>query len=360
MSEEWNQKKLSLQPEEGRYDSGIADSVQSLGDDGVSRLHSLLEEGDGKHHGVRSQVPVTVEDKLPEIYELERIDSTYGSSSLIESISASCVSQSTPTERPALQEVRKLDPQQLDALIYVSEDGDTLLHLAIIHSMPDIALYFTSLVTKDILDIQNDLYQTALHLAVYLDQRRVVEALVFKGANGELQDRKGDTALHVACDNQHLECARIVLQGLRGQLNMHLQNWNGLSCIHVATLKRDRALISLLLESGADINDQEGTSGKTPLHLAVEIADCSLVTELLSYRPCVNATMYNGCTPLHLAVGRKDAALARLLCQAGADTLIRNREGDTPHDLAEGNNQLLALLPFDDLKISGQPVVTSA
>ncbi|CAH2256520.1 NF-kappa-B inhibitor epsilon [Pelobates cultripes] len=239
-------------------------------------------------------------------------------------------------------------------------DGDTLLHLAIIHSMPDIALYFTSLVTKDILDIQNDLYQTALHLAVYLDQRRVVEALVFKGANGELQDRKGDTALHVACENQHLECARIVLQGLRGQLNMHLQNWNGLSCIHVATLKRDRALISLLMESGADINDQEGTSGKTPLHLAVEIADCSLVTELLRYRPCVNATMYNGCTPLHLAVGRKDSGLARLLCQAGADTLIRNREGDTPHDLAEGNNQLLALLPFDDLKISGQPVVTSA
>lgn len=52
--------------------------------------------------------------------------------------------------------------------------------------------------------------------------------------------------------------------------------------------------------------------------------------------------MYNGCTPLHLAVGRKDAGLARLLCQAGADILQRNREGDTPQDLAEGNNQVRA------------------
>ncbi|XP_053568721.1 NF-kappa-B inhibitor epsilon, partial [Bombina bombina] len=234
------------------------------------------------------------------------------------------------------------------------------LHLAVIHCMPHIALYFTSLLPKEILDIQNDLYQTALHLAVYLNQVKVVQALVWKGANLELQDRRGDTALHVACENQYLDCARSLLQGPNGPQNLQLQNWKGRTCLHIATLARDKSLISLLLQSGAEINVQEGTSGKTSLHMAVEMLDPNVLVHLLQYRPQVDAVMFNGCTPLHLAVGRKDAGLARILCQAGADTLQRNREGDTPQDLAEGNNQLLALLPFDDLKISGKPVVTSA
>ncbi|KAM4771550.1 NF-kappa-B inhibitor epsilon [Rhinophrynus dorsalis] len=387
MSEEWDGKKLPVQPEEGRFDSGIADSVQSLSEDGVSRLQSLSEDGVSRLQSL-SEGGVSCVESLPEEgvsrlqalpeaggtwtaqpdphdtckpkdkgfeeSELERIDSVYGSSSLTESLSDCCL---PPTET---QELHRLEPQHLDTLTYLSEEGDTLLHLAVIHSMSDIALYFTSLVPKEVLDIQNDLYQTALHLAVYLGQVQVVEAMVGKGANLELQDRKGDTALHIACENQHLESARILLRGPSLPQNLHLQNWKGLSCLHIATLRRDHALISLLLENGADINEQEGTSGKTPLHLAVEMLDRPLLVHLLQYRPQVDSLMYNGCTPLHLAVGRKDAGLARLLCQAGADTLRRNREGDTPQDLAEGNNQLLALLPFDDLKISGKPVVTSA
>ncbi|KAM8947089.1 NF-kappa-B inhibitor epsilon [Pelodytes ibericus] len=345
MSEEWDEKKLA--PEESRYDSGMAESVQSLSDEGYTRLP--------EEEGPKYQEPHSAKDKVLEAQELERIDSTYGSSSLLDSLPQSCL----PCEEGS-QETSGNDSQHSEALTYLSEEGDTLLHLAVIHAIPNTALCFISLAPKEVLDIQNDLYQTALHLAVYLNQARVVESLVWKGVSLELQDRRGDTALHVACENQSLECARILLQGPRGPQNLHLQNWKGLSCLHIATLKKDYSLISLLLESGADINDQEGTSGKTPLHLAVEILDSSLLSQLLRHRPCVNSFMYNGCTPLHLAVGRKDADLARLLCQAGADTLLRNREGETPHDLAEGNNQLLALLPFDDLKISGHPVVTSA
>ncbi|KAM4693230.1 NF-kappa-B inhibitor epsilon [Discoglossus pictus] len=358
MSEEWDEKKLGLHPEEGRYDSGIADSVQllSLSEDGISQLPSLPEDGDPRSKGPGHQEPNITGDKVSEAQELERIDSSYGSSSLIEPIIESGLCLASTQQRPP----ESLNPKEVDALTYLSEEGDTLLHLAVIHSVPEVALYFINLVAKDVLDFQNDLYQSALHLAVYLDQVEVVHALVCKGVNLELQDRKGDTALHVACENQNVACARILLQGPNGPQNLQLQNWKGLTCLHVATLMSNKSLVSLLLEGGADINVQEGTSGKTPLHLAVEMLDQPLLTHLLHYRPQVDALMYNGCTPLHLAVGRKDAGLARILCQAGADTLRRNREGDTPQDLAEGNNQLLALLPFDDLKISGKPVVTSA
>ncbi|KAM9315661.1 NF-kappa-B inhibitor epsilon [Gastrophryne carolinensis] len=381
MSGEWAGKKLLA--EEGRYDSGIADSVPSLQDDTIPRIPGTSRLG-SSHLSISS-------DKLCE--DSERIDSSYGSSSITESLPHSCLPPADHREAPPIPSTDLIQPERViltgralpagdpahipagdpahipaetpgtqlpHSLTFLSEEGDTLLQLSIIHHIPQLSLYFISLAPTEVLDIQNDLNQSALHLAVYLEQLEVVEALVGKGCNLELQDRKGDTPLHLACENQHLDCARALLRGPRGPQNMQLQNWKGLSCLHVATLKRNRALISLLLESGADINSQEGTSGKSALHMAVEMLDAPLLTHLLQYRPHVDALMYNGCTPLHLAVGRKDVGLARILCQAGADILQRNREGDTPQDLAEGNNQLLALLPFDDLMISGKPVVTSA
>ncbi|KAM3930713.1 NF-kappa-B inhibitor epsilon [Leptodactylus fuscus] len=347
MSEECASKKLGLHPEDTCYDSGLESLQEAV-------LHSTPEDGTPKPNRAPQPLHSDTTDKVSETQDLERVDSTYGSASLTESLPQTCLPPSEPLE------TGNQDSEHLDSLTYLSEEGDTLLHLSIIHGILELSLYFISLAPKDVLDIQNDLYQSPLHLAVYLGQMEVVEALVAKDVNLELQDRKGDTALHLACEKEHLDCAKVLLRGPRGPQNLQLQNWKGLSCLHIATLKRNQDLISLLLESGADINSQEGTSGKTPLHLAVEMLDRSLLLHLLQRRPKVDAFMYNGCTPLHLAVGRKDAGLARLLCQAGADILQRNREGDTPQDLAEGNNQLLALLPFDDLKISGKPVVTSA
>lgn len=85
---------------------------------------------------------------------------------------------------------------------------------------------------------------------------------------------------------------------------------------------------------------QEGTSGKTPLHLAVECHNCRAVQFLLRNGAYVDAQMYNGCTPLHLAVGRKDAAIAAILSHSGADTLLRNMENETAQDLADGNDDV--------------------
>ncbi|NXQ90300.1 IKBE inhibitor, partial [Nyctibius grandis] len=244
-----------------------------------------------------------------------------------------------------------------------------LVHLAIIHCIPAVALYCITQLPREVLEIQNDLFQTPLHLAVYLEQPSVIQALIQKGVNPGLQDRNGNTPLHLACEQQRLWCVQQLLQGTappEGTAQPHghrqdlqLQNWQGLACLHISTLKGNIPMMSLLLESGANIDVREGTSGKTPLHLAVECHNRRAVQFLLRNGAYVDAQMYNGCTPLHLAVGRKDAAIAAILSHSGADTLLRNMENETAQDLADGNDDLLALLPFDDLKISGKPVVCS-
>ncbi|XP_072266414.1 NF-kappa-B inhibitor epsilon [Pyxicephalus adspersus] len=426
MSEEWEGKTFGLHPEDVRFDSGLAESLQ---DEGLSRFPGPSHE--------ESSIPHQSEQLL-DAQDAERNDSTYGSSSIIEGLTNTGDPAQTLIEEPDIlvaerapqtgtlppsqdthfsgtepnPQTASLPPRgvtestaQINGFTFLSEEGDTLLHLAVIHNIPQLSLNFISLAPKEVLDIQNDLYQVG---GLCWDSSPADLTLEVWGAGYPIHyggswlslppftplcpflEPKGDSCmgvipftlrlnsgvacarnmyekmghyiliLHLACENQHLDCARILLRGPRGPQNLQLQNWKGLTCLHIATMKRNLPLVSLLLDSGANINSQEGTSGKTALHLAVEMLDNQLVNHLLQYRPHVDAFMYNGCTPLHLAVGRKDVGLARLLCQAGADILQRNREGDTPQDLAEGNNLLLPLLPFDDLMISGKPVVTTA
>lgn len=355
-------RKAPDESEESQYDSGI-ESLRSLRSLPEPTPAPATRPSDGKGPQPWTHSPrTTKEPEEKEDTDGERADSTYGSSSLTESLtSLGGLETENPSPGSQLPSAGALSPQQLEALTYISEEGDTLVHLAVIHEAPAVLLCCLALLPQEVLDIQNNLYQTALHLAVHLDQPGTVQALVLKGASRVLQDRHGDTALHVACQRQHLACARCLLEGRPEQgrgpphsLDLQLQNWQGLACLHIATLQKNQPLLELLLENGADINTQEGTSGKTALHLAVETQERGLVQFLLQAGARVDARMLNGCTPLHLAVGRGLKNISSTLCEAGADSLLRNVEDETPQDLDE---DLFTLLLFDDLKISGKPLL---
>ncbi|XP_072302063.1 NF-kappa-B inhibitor epsilon [Eucyclogobius newberryi] len=282
----------------------------------------------------------------------ERVDSAYDSSSItVESLEDIVRSCTLDPEGPQEEE---------NPLTAITEDGDTILHLAIIHEDETFAQQLMDLFPKEVLDIQNNLYQSPLHLAVYLDQTEVVRSLVEHGACLQLQDRDGNTALHVACQHGQTQCVSHMTRDMSPNklapvLETH--NWRGLACLHLAVLYEHHEVLKLLRKKGAELNIQDGTSGKTPLHMAVELHDVALVKMLLSWGANVDALMFNSCTPLHLAVGRQDAAIANLLCQSGADKMLRNMEDETPLDLADGNDDILALFPFDDIQISGRSVV---
>ncbi|XP_041815103.1 NF-kappa-B inhibitor epsilon [Chelmon rostratus] len=325
-------------------------------DSGIDSYRSILKSEEPREPSTDLSGP---RDKFSTVEE--RLDSAYGSSSItVESLSeivGDCTLSSAQEEQAHISE---LSEQEENLLTTVTEDGDTILHLAIIHEDEFIAQQLIQLFPKEILDIQNNLYQSPLHLATYLNLTDVVKGLVEKGASLELQDQDGNTALHVACQHGQTECATQMTREISPSKLapvLETQNWRGLACLHLAALNRQHQIMQLLTKKGANLNIQEGTSGKTALHLAVELHDSTSVKLLLSRGANVDAAMFNGCTPLHLAVGRQDAAIANLLCQSGADTMLRNMEDETALDLADGNDDILALFPFDDIQISGRSVV---
>lgn len=60
----------------------------------------------------------------------------------------------------------------------------------------------------------NDECLTALHYAAFAGESTIVRKLVLAGANTQLRTSQGDTALHLAVREGHIECVKALVQSL--------------------------------------------------------------------------------------------------------------------------------------------------
>lgn len=219
-------------------------------------------------------------------------------------------------------------------LSFVTEDGDTALHLAVIHEHEE---FLESILRhtehSPYLDLQNDLGQSALHIAVVLGLAGAVQRLRAAGAGVAVRERGGHTPLHLACREGHPACARALLGGppdsrdpprdprkeeeeRRAQLES--VNYDGYTPLHVAVLRRDLELVQLLLRAGADPDRPEPSCGRSPLHLAVEAQSPEVAECLLRGGAQPDSRTFSGFTPLYSARRRPDPRLPPLLRRFGA------------------------------------------
>ncbi|XP_034038128.1 nuclear factor NF-kappa-B p105 subunit isoform X2 [Thalassophryne amazonica] len=222
-----------------------------------------------------------------------------------------------------------LAPQR-PLLIAQDEDGDTGLHLAVLHSQQEALRSLTQVVCalpgEEVLNIRNHLYQTPLHLAVITQQKEAVEALLLAGADPTLTDRHGNTVLHLA-SQQDGGMVDFLLQHREMKPLLDTPNMAGLFPIHMAVLANQLSSLRELLEAGANVEVEERSCGRTALHLATEMENVSLAgCLLLEGNAQVDCCNFNGSTPLHVAAGRSSIKLTALLMAAGADPQKENFE----------------------------------
>ncbi|XP_035387464.1 nuclear factor NF-kappa-B p100 subunit [Electrophorus electricus] len=213
------------------------------------------------------------------------------------------------------------------------ENGDTPLHLAIIHQQPTVAHQIIQTVMNSpqhkYINKLNHLRQTPLHLAVITRQPKLVEVLLRMGADPTVLDRDGRTPVHLAAHTGDEATLRVLL-GLLGEHHAHLVNmvdFSGMFPLHLAVRKGGDRCLRVLVQAGAKVNMPEQKSGCTPLHLAVreglfKVA-CTLITEL---KADVNACTFGGNSPLHLAASLGSPPLCSMLIAAGADKRLENDE----------------------------------
>jgi ankyrin repeat protein len=196
---------------------------------------------------------------------------------------------------------------------------------------------------------------TPLQLAVNKGYTEIAKSLVEHGASlkalvldnccNASSINRGNTLLHVAAQNRATEMVQFFI--LDKQMNVNTKNHWDLTPLHFAAQNGCLAIVKLLVQNGAGLEAKSSTyyNTSTPLSLAVvnghiEVADFLIEqgATLTEKTKCL-IDMQRGNneypTLLHFAAENNDTALACLLINNGANVDIKDKNGNTPADLAD-------------------------
>lgn len=156
-----------------------------------------------------------------------------------------------------------------------TKSGESSLHLACNHQLIEaVDKLLNKGIDVNIADYENEL--TALNYAINLHNTDITMLLIKHGANPNIQDYYGNSALHYAIIEDNPEVVMILIQSAmtKDKVEGNLQNIDGSTPLHIAlarTSVNTADYISLLLPM-TNVNLQDNR-GDTPLHLIIEIGE---------------------------------------------------------------------------------------
>ncbi len=179
---------------------------------------------------------------------------------------------------------------------------------------------------------RDGLGRTPLYGAADRDHVAVVRLLIDWGADCDVEDPAGHTPLHEA---RGVEVAELLLAGgARLDARVKKEHHEGCTPLFFAANHGDARLVAFLIDQGADMS-APGDHNTSPLTFAGNAETAKL---LLARNPKARSQLKQvdgfGGTALHWAcrMGRADVAVAFL--EAGASPAARDRNGQTPVDVA--------------------------
>ena len=164
---------------------------------------------------------------------------------------------------------------------------------------------------------------TVLQLAAVLGNEDIVRLLLDMGANpnGNLVSAatNSDTPLHDAVRFARMKIVRLLLDN-GAEVNARAEH--GGTALQSAAALENEEIVRLLLEKGASPNGITTSSSvncDTPLHVAARTGNFTIVSLMLETGADIQARDKNGDTPLDIAISKKDEDILRLLLQQGGD-----------------------------------------
>ena len=100
---------------------------------------------------------------------------------------------------------------------------------------------------------------TFLMWASYRNNIEIATHLLNKGANPNIKDNIGKTALIIACSWNYIKMATLLLNN---GANPNIKDFNGATALHYTGIKNSPDLITLLLNNGADPNAIDNSGNK--------------------------------------------------------------------------------------------------
>jgi len=243
-----------------------------------------------------------------------------------------------------------------ETVIQRDSAGNTMLHAAVRNRANPVQIA-RILDAKAHVDARNREGDTALHIAVRMNQRESSEFLISRGAsifsinsagqsplyiaftsNGGIRewiinpttinsrDGLGNNMLHYAAEWKLNNVIPVVI---RNGLSVEEANATGETPLFMAVKTNSASTIRVLVDNKANLNARD-SQGNSVLHTAVRWNAKDAVEMLIAYKMDINSHSLNGNTPLHDAVIFRMPDIELLLIKHNANLEARNIDGNTP------------------------------
>lgn len=183
-------------------------------------------------------------------------------------------------------------------------------------------------------------YNYPLLYAAQEGRSKSVELLIQYGADVNLENKQGETALTTATHEKKINVAKLLLS--KGADVNHMDH-HGNTPLILAVKNMDEEFVELLLSHQASVDIAaencliEEFNGRTPLILAAGNGSNEIVNMLIAKGATIDAKNGKGETALLIATKNGYVEIVKSLLKAGADTTLINYDFQSPLQLAIEN-----------------------
>ncbi|CAB3385435.1 Hypothetical predicted protein [Cloeon dipterum] len=263
---------------------------------------------------------------------------------------------------------KKRSLQELLANLLISESSEKCENRDMLNSTLQYLLNFPDCPSTDsqLAKEKTKSGETGLHILLKLSKYHSVEKVCFLveeiGVDARAKDKNGFTALLIAY-NEGKECVDYLMTK---DINLDVKNKRGQTCLHVAAENDDLDALQTWIELGGDL-DSVDNGGLTALHIAAESGHLQFVKKLLASKPeateaqnldvsesssgsslvkyeRVNRCDNEGRTALHLAAKSENVDLVKWLLENNADLTLTDMKGNNAIHYAIENERMLRFI----------------
>ena len=231
--------------------------------------------------------------------------------------------------RTALWNAISEDSSEVAKYLLRDQDGDdadnegfTLLHVAAERSRVDIMKLL--LEKKADVNKLNDNLWSPLHSAAFASSTEAVQLLLDHGAKINA-DRDGWFPSHIAAEKGDPPLIDCLFKGCK-DLDVNAKHYSEWSSLHIAVYNQRAEVVQCLLDHGA--KQLTDNTKWLPLHLAAQFGPIEIAKLLLDQEGVLNAKNDGDYTPLRVAIFNEQYDVAQLLLDKGANTDVRDENGE--------------------------------